>query len=74
MEASKAKFEDSQRMPAQVAGGFLVFFYPRLAILLVPLFAQKFLAQNMSEIKQDGVLKALKGITTVEEIMRATRE
>ena len=23
---SKAKFEDSQRMPAQVAGGFLVFF------------------------------------------------
>ena len=35
---------------------------------------KEFLAQNMSEIKQDGVLKALKGITTVEEIMRATRE
>lgn len=35
---------------------------------------KEFLAQNMSEIKQDGVLKALKGMTTVEEIMRATRE
>ncbi len=35
---------------------------------------KEFLAQNMSDIKQDAVLKALKGVTTVEEIMRATRE
>jgi len=35
---------------------------------------KEFLAQGMINIKQDGVLKALKGATTVEEIMRATRE
>jgi len=32
------------------------------------------LAQEMLNIKQDGVLKALDGLTTIEEVMRVTRE
>jgi len=35
---------------------------------------EEFLAQGMLSMKQDGLLKALRGITTVEEVMRATRE
>jgi len=31
-------------------------------------------AQEMLNIKQDGVLKALDGLTTIEEVMRVTRE
>ncbi|HPA25172.1 MAG TPA: GspE/PulE family protein [bacterium] len=34
----------------------------------------EFLAQGMMNVKQDGILKALKGLTTIEEVLRATRE
>jgi type IV pilus assembly protein PilB len=30
--------------------------------------------QGMISIQQDGIIKALKGLTTIEEVMRATRE
>jgi len=35
---------------------------------------KEFLAQGLLDVKQDGILKALRGLTTIEEIMRATRE
>lgn len=35
---------------------------------------KEFLAQGMLSVKQDGILKSLRGITTVEEVLRATRE
>ncbi|MCG2686912.1 GspE/PulE family protein [Candidatus Parcubacteria bacterium] len=35
---------------------------------------QEFVNQGAMTIKEDGMLKAVKGVTTVEEIMRATRE
>lgn len=35
---------------------------------------KEFLTQNLLNIKQDGVLKALRGLTTIEEVMRVTRE
>jgi type IV pilus assembly protein PilB len=30
--------------------------------------------QEMINLKQDGILKALDGLTTIEEVMRITRE
>jgi type IV pilus assembly protein PilB len=35
---------------------------------------QEVVARNLCTLQQDGVLKALRGFTTVEEIMRATKE
>ena len=35
---------------------------------------QEVIARNLCTLQQDGVLKALRGLTTVEEIMRATKE
>jgi len=35
---------------------------------------KEFLAQGLLNVKQDGILKALRGLTTIEEIMRATKE
>lgn len=35
---------------------------------------QEVVARNLCTLQQDGVLKALRGLTTVEEIMRATKE
>ena len=35
---------------------------------------KEFLNQGAMTIKQDGVLKAVNGVTTIEEILRATRE
>jgi len=37
-------------------------------------FREEALAQGMIGMQQDGMLKALRGITTIEEVMRATRE
>jgi general secretion pathway protein E len=35
---------------------------------------QEVVASQMTNLKQDGIIKVLKGQTTIEEIMRATKD
>ena len=36
--------------------------------------SQEAVRQGMTTLRQDGILKVLDGITTIEEVMRATEE